>query len=59
MKKDERQKRNHTGQQPSDKPTEKLINPPDPDRPEKEIKKSNRNTTAKDPNLGSRDPILR
>jgi hypothetical protein len=59
MKQDEKEKRNHTGQQPSDKPSEKLINPPDPDRPKKMNRKSNRNTTAKDPNLGNRDPILR
>ncbi len=59
MAKDEKANRNHTGQMPSDKPTKKLINPPDPARPKKVNRKSNTNTTAKDPNLGGRNPILR
>lgn len=59
MKKDRKEKRNYGGQLVSDKPGEKLVNPPDPNRPKKEDKKSEDNTTAKDPNLGHRNPILR
>jgi hypothetical protein len=59
MKKDGKQKKNYSGQEVSDEPTEELINLPDPNRPKKPDKKSDRNTTAKDPNLSSRNPILR
>ncbi|HEY1024477.1 MAG TPA: hypothetical protein VGE26_04885 [Sphingobacteriaceae bacterium] len=56
---DDKSKRNHTGQSPSDIPTEKLIKGPDKERPKKEDKRSDHNSTGKDPNLGTRDPILR
>lgn len=59
MKKDVKQKRNYSGQKVSDEPTEELINLPDPKRPKKPDKKPGSNTTAKNPNLGSRNPILR
>lgn len=47
---------NHTGQTPSNIPSEKLINPPKRAGEKKKIdRKSNFNFTAKDPNLGSRN----
>lgn len=59
MKKDEKEKRNYNGQVVSNEPSEKLISPPDPNRQKKQDKKSTRNTTGKDPNFGSRNPVSR
>lgn len=52
---DEKLKHNHTGQTPSDKPSKKLINPPKKKGEKKPVSKGDLNTTAKDPNLGSRN----
>ncbi|MBC8051715.1 MAG: hypothetical protein H7Y13_01485 [Sphingobacteriaceae bacterium] len=51
----EKSKHNHTGQTPSDIPSEKLIHPPKKKSQKKIVSKSDFNTTAKDPNLGSRN----
>ena len=56
---DEKEKRNHTGQTPSDVPSEKLVKGPDKERPKEIDRQSDKNSTGKDPNLGSRDPVLR
>ena len=41
---------------PSNIPSEKLKNPPDKDRPKDPNRDPGKNSTAKDPNLGSRNP---
>lgn len=51
----EKDKHNHTGQTPSDKPSGKLIHPPSKKGSKKGTVKSDFNTTAKDPKLGSRN----
>lgn len=51
----DKSKHNHTGQTPSDIPSKKLINPPKRKGAKKTDSKSGFNTTAKDPNLGSRN----
>lgn len=51
---DEKDRHNHTGQTPTDVPSEKLIHPPK-QHPKKESTKIKGNTTAKDPKLGSRN----
>ena len=54
----ERGKRNHTGQSPSDIPSEALINPPRKrERKKSEPKKIS--TTGRSPNLGNRNDIGR
>lgn len=50
-----KKERNHTGQTPSDVPSEKLKHPPKEKETKKAVSKSDFNTTAKDPNLGSRN----
>ena len=52
---DEKAKHNHTGQTPADVPSEKLVNPPKKGGKRKAVSKGDFNTTAKDPNLGSRN----
>jgi hypothetical protein len=52
---DEKDKHNHTGQTPSDLPTSRLTDPPKKKGPKKNVSKAGFNTTAKDPNLGSRN----
>lgn len=56
MKKEKQ--RNQNGEIPSDKPSKELINPPkhsgESKAPKKDIDKS---STAKDPNLGSRNTV--
>jgi hypothetical protein len=52
---DEKDRHNHTGQTPSDIPSEKLIHPPKKKGLKKAVSKGDFNTTAKDPNLGSRN----
>ena len=52
---DEKDKHNHTGQTPSDIPSEELIHPRKKQVKKAETKGSGFNTTAKDPNLGSRN----
>lgn len=53
---DDKAKHNHTGQTPSDVPSKKLLNPPKKKKGAKKAdSKSGFNTTAKDPNLGSRN----
>lgn len=56
---DEKDKRNYTGQTPSDVPSEKLVEGPPKDRPKKAEKRPGHNSTGKDPNLGGREPVLR
>jgi hypothetical protein len=51
MADDPKEKHNHTGQTPSDIPSDKLINPPKRKHTKKDSK-SNFNTTGKDHNLG-------
>jgi len=51
----DKNKHNHTGQTPSDIPSKKLTNPPKKKGAKKNVSKSDFNTTAKDPNLGSRN----
>jgi len=47
---------NHTGQTPTDIPSEKLVNPPKRSGDKKKVdRKSNFNVTGKDFNLGSRN----
>lgn len=54
--KDKKDLHNHTGQMPSDVPGKDLINPPKRKASHKKPdKRSNFNTTAKDPNLGKRN----
>ncbi|WP_207423626.1 hypothetical protein [Desertivirga brevis] len=53
---DEKDRHNHTGQTPSNVPSEKLINPPKRNNLKKKIdRRSDFNSTAKDPNLGNRN----
>ncbi|WP_207427242.1 hypothetical protein [Pedobacter sp. SYSU D00535] len=52
---DDKPKHNHTGQTPTDIPSEELINPPKKKREKKVDRRSDFNSTAKDPNLGSRN----
>lgn len=50
------EKRNQDGDMPSNIPSEKLKNPPDKDRPKDPNRDPGKNSTAKDPNLGGRNP---
>jgi hypothetical protein len=50
------EKRNQDGDIPSDKPGKNLVNPPKPHKKSR-ARSSNKNTTAKDPNLGSRNAV--
>ena len=52
---DEKARHNHTGQTPTDVPSKKLINPPKKKGLKKPVTKTDFNTTAKDPKLGSRN----
>jgi len=53
------EKRNQDGDMPSNTPSEKLKNPPDKDRQKEPEREPGKNSTAKDPNLGNRNPIGR
>ncbi|WP_423149396.1 hypothetical protein [Rubrolithibacter danxiaensis] len=53
------ERKNQNGEEPTDEPSEKLKNPPSSNRPKKQNRKSGFNSTAKDPNLGKRNPIER
>jgi len=59
MSEAEKEQRNQDGDMPTDKPSEKLKNPPDKNRIKPFIRKSGHNSTGKDPNLGSRNPTGR
>jgi hypothetical protein len=56
---DKIERKNQNGEEPSNKPSEKLKNPPPANRSKKVNKKSGFNSTGKDHNLGKRNPIER
>ena len=46
---DKIEEKNQNGEDRDREPSEKLIHPPNPDRPKKDIRKPGHNSTAKDP----------